>query len=57
MIVDVITKDGKTTKYAKVVSFARMGGEWNDKLYIQTRINGSPKEYLIPIDMVDSFFC
>lgn len=56
MVVDIITKDGKSTKYAKVVSFARMRGDWNDKLYIQTRINGNPKEYFIPIDTVDRFY-
>lgn len=56
MIIEVITKDGKVKKYCKAVNIAVMSGDLNDKLYIQTRINGHARESLIPLAEIDRYY-
>jgi hypothetical protein len=56
MIVDVFFKNGNTKKYCKAVSIGVMGGNWSDKLYIQTRIGGRVREAHIPLDTIDRYY-
>lgn len=56
MVIDVFLKDGTYKKYCKAVSIGVMGGDWNDKFYIQTRINGHARESFIPLSEIDRYY-
>ncbi|WP_312281579.1 hypothetical protein [Oscillibacter sp.] len=56
MVIEVFYKNGNARKFCKAVSIAVMGGDWNDKLYIQTRINGHRRESFIPLTEIARYY-
>jgi hypothetical protein len=56
MVVEVIYKNANVRKFCKAVSIAVMGGDRNDKLYIQTRINNHARESFIPLAEIDRYY-